>query len=297
MINKRRRILSAFCLMFLFSANSVQVQAQSQQSLDEAIQNGVRYLQSRFPRGTRAAFAGVQSENQQVGEFVYERFSNVLVNSGWFTVVERNSASLANIDQEMDRHLNFLVSEETELSIGRQLGAEILIICSLNRLGQNWRLDLHATRVESAERAGQWSAENIRHDQALDAILRASSSGSRSAVISFEGDAMTARDMNTVTAGMRNAMQAWNTALVLEEGSSNQGGYVFNITVYRNQAPANPSLIQAEVSVSFMQGRRILHQAGPYYITETSEIMIARRIAERLRADQAFFNRINETIR
>ena len=290
-----RLFLSTLCLMFFFTANSVQ--AQTQQSLDEAVQDGVRYLQSRFPRGTRAAFLGVQGENRQAGDFVYGRFGNALVNSGWFTVVERNSASLASIDREMDRHLNFLVSEETELSIGRQLGAEIIISAALNRLGQNWRLELYAVRVESAERVAQWSAENIRHDQALDSILRASSSGSRSAVISFEGDPLTARDMNTITIGMRNAMQAWNTNLILEESLNTQAGYVFNITVYRNPAPANPSLLQAEVTVSFMQGRRILHQTGPYYITETSEIFIARRIAERLRADQAFFTRINQTIR
>ena len=266
--------LFSLCLLFFFTANSVY--SQNQQSLDEAVQNSVRYLQSRFPRGTRAAFIAVQSDNQQISDFAYNRFSNVLVNSGWFTVVERSSAALADIQREMERHLNFEVSEETELAIGKQLGAEILISSSLKRSGQNWQFDLRAVRVENAERAAQWSAENIRHDQALDSIVRNSPSN---------------------TSGLRNAIQEWNTDLVLEESSNNQGGYGFTVTVYRNNAPANRSLLQAEVTISFLQGRRVLHQSEPYYITESSETLLARRIAERVRADRTFFTRINETIR
>jgi hypothetical protein len=285
----RLRLL-AVCVMFLCALHSVYT--QTQQSLDDAVSGGVRYLQGRFPKGTRAALVAVQSENQEIGEYAYGKFSAALVNGGWFTVVERNAAALERIAREMERHLSFEVSQETELSIGKQLGAEIIISCSLTRNGQDWRLDVQALRVESAQRAAQWSAERIRPDSTW-----ASLASPRSAALSFGGDTVTARDRQTVAAGLRNAMQAYKTGLDLDENSSAQAGYGFTVTVYRAQAAANAGLLQSEVTVAFSRGGRVLCQTATYYITETTEALTARRIAERLRGDRDFFNRVNEVIR
>jgi hypothetical protein len=107
-----------------------------------------------------------------------------------------------------------------------------------------------------------------------------------------------ARDRQTVADGLRNAMQAFNTALDLDENMAAGTGYFYTVTVYRKQINAvGYDLLQADVTVAFSQGGRVLCQTGLYNITETTEAMIARRIAERLQADRAFFNRINEAVR
>ena len=142
------------------------VYPQISPSLDEAIESGVRYLSGRFPRGTIAATLSIQSENPELSQFVLQKIRINLVNGGWFTVVERGSPALDVISKEMDYQLSGYVSDETSLSIGKQLGAEIIISGALNRSGQNWRLDLQALRVESAQIAGQWSIENIRPEPA-----------------------------------------------------------------------------------------------------------------------------------
>jgi len=274
------------------------LQALAARSLDSAVQECAKYLEGRFPKGTRAALVAVSGENQEIGEFVHRKLSGVLVNSGWFTVVERSAAALETIAREMDRHLNFEVSQETELSIGKQLGAEIIISGSVTRSGQNWRLDVHATTVETARRAAQWSGANIVPDPSW-----ASLASPRSAGLSFAGDTLSERDRRTVTDSLRNTMQARNIALELDENAAGvpAGGYVFTVTVYREQLPpappANTVLLQSEVTVFFSRGGRTLAQAGPYNITEMSEAMTARRIAERLAADRVFFDRVAETAR
>ena len=279
------------CLALLFGTIAICfAQAQAPQSLDSAMQGCARYLQGRFPKGTRAAIVAVQSENREIGEFAHKKFSEVLVNGGWFTVVERDAAALASIDREMDRHLNFEVSEETELSIGKRLGAEIIISGSLARSGQNWRLDIQALRVESAERAAQWSAEQIRPDPAWASLARP-----RSASLSFAGDTLAAREKQTIAAGLRNAMQAWKTSLELDENAAAAEGYNFSVTVEITKMPSD--LLRSEVAVAFTQGGRVLCQTGTYMITETAEALIARRIGERLRNDKDFFARVNEAIK
>jgi|GEM_PF-1815409 len=164
------RVVSVLFMVAVFAPLSAQ--AQAMRSLEAAVRDGARHLQDRIPSGTRVAIVAVQGEDHDVGEFVLRKLGEALVNANRFIVVERDSAALAAIDQEMDRHLNFYVSQETELSIGRQLGAEVIISGSMARAGQNWRLEVNAVTVETAQRVVQWSVANIRPDPAWDAGVR-----------------------------------------------------------------------------------------------------------------------------
>ena len=276
----------------IFALLTVYTFSQTPQSLDDAVRGCSRYLQGRFPKGTRAALVVVQGENREIGEYAHRKLGEVLVNSGWFTVVERNAAALKTIEREMDRHLNYMVSEETELSIGKQLGAEIIISGSLARSGQAWRLDVYAIKVESAERAAQWSADAIRPDPAW-AVL----ASPRSASVIFDGDTLSARDKRTVMDGLCGAIQSRNIALdVVESAVAN--GYAFTVTVYREPVnTAGNALLKSEVIVALSRGGRVLCQTGTYHITETTEALTARRIADRLKDDKAFFNKVSDTVK
>ncbi|MCL2214201.1 MAG: SUMF1/EgtB/PvdO family nonheme iron enzyme, partial [Treponema sp.] len=140
-------------------------------TIDNAVSNCVQYLQNRYPNSTRAALIFIQSENAELGEFVLNKVSAALVNSNWFRVVERNSAVLEQIDQELYLNRSLIVSRDTALSLGRQLGAQIIISGSFTRNGQNWLLDIQAVNAETAERTGHFTAENIRYDSALSQAL------------------------------------------------------------------------------------------------------------------------------
>ena len=57
-----RVFIALFIIAAFFAPSSTQ--AQTPQSLDSAVVAGARYLQGRFPRGTRAAIVAVQGENR-----------------------------------------------------------------------------------------------------------------------------------------------------------------------------------------------------------------------------------------
>ena len=111
--------------------------SQSTISLDDAVQRGTQYLQGRFPRNTRAAVINVQNDNPELGQYALRALNGALVNSSWFTVVERDASALASITREMNYQMSGDVSDETFQSLGKQLGAEIIISSSLVRSGQN----------------------------------------------------------------------------------------------------------------------------------------------------------------
>ena len=276
--------------ILLFSICAVFAYSQTTVSLDQAVENGARYLNSRFSKGTRAALIALRSENPDLGEFVLRKISGVMVNNGWFTMVERNQSTLDALSREMDYQMSGYVSEETELSIGKQLGVEVIISGAFTRSGQNWRLELQALRVESAQIGGQWSGENIRPDPAWVSLV-----SSQSATVYFAGDEVSARDRQTITDGLRNAMQTWKTALELDLQSAIQTGNNFTITIHQNKLPTG--LIQAEVTIAFLRNGRVILNSAPYHITEMNDTQLSRRIAEHIRGDQAFFTKVNEALR
>ena len=285
----RFRKTSVFLAVCLLMFAPLLASGQTLTTLDGAAADCVQYLQGRFPKGTRTALVAVSSENQELGEYVLKKLSTILVNGGWFTVVERNAAALESIDKEMSRHLNFYISEETELSIGKQLGAEIIISGSFNRSAGNWRLDVQAVKVENAQRVGQGSTE-VRSEPTWASIA-----APRNVVLLFDGDTFAAREKQTITTGMRNAMKAWNTSLEINENSQGSSGYSFTITIYREKTASN--LLRAEVTAVFSHNGRVMCETGTYNITETTDALIARRIGERLKEDRTFFNKVNEVIK
>jgi len=55
--------------------------------------------------------------------------------------------------------------------------------------------------------------------------------------------------------------------------------------------------LRFEATIAFSQGGRVLFQTGPYHVTEMTEAMAMRRVAERIANDGAFFDRINAALR
>jgi hypothetical protein len=120
----------------------------------------------------------------------------------------------------------------------------------------------------------------------------------RSANVAFRGDTLAERNQQTVIFGLRDAIQASITDFELDDNEDARTHYGFIVTVFNEQTTVfNSNIIRSEVTIAFTQGGRVLHQTGPYHITETTETLVARRIVERLRRDQAFFNRVNEAVR
>jgi len=117
----------------------------------------------------------------------------------------------------------------------------------------------------------------------------------RSANISFTGDSLSEREKLSVISGLKNALQTRDINLEINDNHVTNAAYGFNIEIILTQTTS--SIIRAEVNVAFLQSGKVLHRSNSYTFSEFSNDMVARRIVENLRIDNAFFNRINESIR
>ncbi|MDR1216249.1 MAG: leucine-rich repeat protein [Treponema sp.] len=169
-----------FCLpaVVSFSQNAV--------SLDTALKNGVSYLRDRLSHNTRISVLNIESENPKLSDYVLKNLSAALVNDGAFIVIERNAAALSRLEKEMDYQLSGRVGDEASLSIGKQLGVEIILSGAVNLSGASYRFDLKALNVETARIEAQWFVENIRPDSSWEAFVKPSGNAALAGLADFK---------------------------------------------------------------------------------------------------------------
>jgi len=262
------------------------------------------------------AISGVTTEEASV---ITRVFNNRLGNTNIVTLVDRSI--IDRVIKEHQFQLGDWSNPQKTAEFGKALNADWVVRGELERLGAGIIVTVSFFDIRTFQFMGGADIPLANVNEAyekitplVDSLVQTINSGGsvpgssgrtdsgttvppRSAVLVFSGDTLAARERQTITAGMRSAMQSWNTSLDIKESSQTGTiyGYAFTVTIYRDRTTYD--LLQAEVTVAFSHNGRILCQSDPYYITETTDTLIARRVAERLRDDRAFFSRVNEASR
>jgi len=126
-------------------------------TLDQAINESAAYFNSRLPKQAKVAVISFDvksytSRSGIISEYIIDELEKNLVNAGNFSMVDRQ-----NIDKARNE-LNFImsgeVSDESAQSIGRFLGAQVVIFGSIEPLGNIIRFRVRAIMVESGEILG-----------------------------------------------------------------------------------------------------------------------------------------------
>ncbi|MDR1899786.1 MAG: CsgG/HfaB family protein [Treponema sp.] len=287
---KKPALFLSFCLAASLCA------AQNSVTLDAALQSGAAYLRGRLPQNARVSALNIRSGGPELSDYALRRLSAALVNDGWFTVVERDAEALTAVSREMTYQLSGEVSDETSLSVGKQLGAEYIVSGVMTRSGPSYRLDLKTLRVDSAQVQAQWSAENIRADPLWADLDNAP----RAAALVFTGESLSDRDRQTLGDALGRALQTHTVLLELDAAPPSPEGYVFTVNVHRQDLPpappSNTAMLRGEITVALSRNGRVLRRGGPYAVTELSLPLLLRRGAEQLQNDRAFFQALNQAV-
>jgi TolB-like protein len=143
--------------------------AQEALTLDEALQESVVYFKDRIGSGSKIVVLNFQSDYLDLSNYIIDETIVHLVNLGNLTVVDRQN--LETIRQEMDFQMSGEVSDESAQSIGRKLGAQIIISGSITPLGDLYRLRVRAIEVETAAIRGV-NSQNIKLDGILASLTK-----------------------------------------------------------------------------------------------------------------------------
>jgi hypothetical protein len=117
--------------------------------LDNAIINASSVLSERIPRDTTIAVLSVSATNRNTSEYIIGEVEYNLVNSGRFKIVDRRR--LDQIRSEQNFQISGEVRDDSAVSIGNMLGANIVITGEITGSGSRQRLMLKALDVQTAQ--------------------------------------------------------------------------------------------------------------------------------------------------
>ena len=121
-------------------------------AFEAVIEKSFDNLEPRVAAGKRVALLPINAADKENGDYAYDTITVMFVNALKYDMVER--ARINDILQEHNFQLTGMVSDETAVSIGKFLGAEIIIIGDISGSGNTRRLVFRALDVETGKILG-----------------------------------------------------------------------------------------------------------------------------------------------
>ena len=136
-------------------------------SLLEAIEQSAKKIAEELPVDSRVAIVAFKSENTNLSDYIMEELNGALFDRD-IEVADRQN--LEYIYKELGFQMSGEVSDESAVSIGKFLGAQLVISGQLTNVGGIYRYMVSAIDVEKAVRTSV-SRFNVRNDQSMKRIV------------------------------------------------------------------------------------------------------------------------------
>ncbi|MDR1933602.1 MAG: tetratricopeptide repeat protein, partial [Spirochaetales bacterium] len=136
-------------------------------SLDQAIQQAADDISEKLSAGTRVSIVAFESESENLSDYIMDELSGALVDSSLEVADRRN---LPYIFKELDFQMSGFVSDETALSVGKFLGAQLVITGQFVNAGGRYRCRVSSINAETAVHATSTRLD-VRNDKQLKDML------------------------------------------------------------------------------------------------------------------------------
>ena len=138
-------------------------------SLLDAIEQAADRITADLSPGSRVAVMDFEAGNDRLSDFIKMELTGALIERR-IEVVARHS--IEYIERELDFQMSGYVSDETALSIGKFVAAELLVTGQLTHLGSAYRFTATATRVQEATHVSA-PRFDVRDDRAMQDMIAA----------------------------------------------------------------------------------------------------------------------------
>ncbi|WP_169313405.1 PEGA domain-containing protein [Treponema primitia] len=126
-----------------------QLSVRATKELESAVMKLSDVLAQQLTGNTTLAVLSISSSDRESAEYITDELEYQLVNTGKFKIVNRNT--IDKIKEEQNFQLSGDVSDNSALSIGKMLGANIVITGTVSGTGSTRRISVKALDVQTAE--------------------------------------------------------------------------------------------------------------------------------------------------
>jgi len=127
--------------------SSLGVFAEEQLTLDDAISKCSFDMNQKLPSGQKVIIIEIKSDNLELSEYLNEELTFCLVNNTNLEILDRQNIDA--IKKETSFQFSGEVSDESAQAIGKKLGAQSIIVGSLETVG--YKLRIKSINVETAK--------------------------------------------------------------------------------------------------------------------------------------------------
>jgi TolB-like protein len=138
------------------------------EQLDSVVREGSYYIISKIPAESKVGIVNMNSSSVNLSNYIIDSIIMHLVNTNNFTVIERSELDI--IQKEQRYQLSGEVSDETAVSVGKQLGTQVIVTGAIVPLGNNYSLRIKITNVQTAQIIGT-QIYTIKPDNVLLSLL------------------------------------------------------------------------------------------------------------------------------
>jgi TolB-like protein len=260
--------------------------AQNTVTLDTALDNCAAYLRNQLPRGARAAILKIETRSDAFAEHVTDSLSAKIVGQNHLTVVERGRA-LRILEAEQSYQMSGNVSDETAASLGKQLGAELIITGSMTPRGDFYAMNIRVVHVETARIQTQWSADSIR----LDPALARMDTPVIAAVVRFAGTALEINDQDSLVQDLQRGLEDHRVSMEVFSVNEAPSGTDYNFLITLRVNPRTSAQV-ADLTVALRRGSRVLKQSERHTFSELNMEYVIRKGGEVIKNDRAFLQSV-----
>jgi len=179
-IKKKAPLAFLFFLFFLLTCiicASCASTPKGPDELDLAIRDASDYLNDSIPARSKVVILNIQSDSAALSDYIIDELIANAVNDRNFEVVDRHQLDLIRTEQNFQ--WSGEVDDKLALEVGKFFGAQTIVSGRVRQVGERYRFTISALEVQTARVQGQ-NNSNINASQTLTALLRGSSSQSRS---------------------------------------------------------------------------------------------------------------------
>jgi len=139
------------------------------EQLDSVIREGSNYIASKIQANTKIGVVNMNSPSINLSYYVIDSVVMHLVNTDNFLVIERSE--LDTVQREQKYQLSGEVSDNSAISIGKQLGTQMIVTGSILPLGNDYSLRLKIIDVQTAQIIGT-RIYTVKPDTVLLSLLK-----------------------------------------------------------------------------------------------------------------------------
>lgn len=178
-------------------------------TLEKAIEKQANYIIKNSPHDTVLAIVNIKSDSKLLSEYVMEKLPDYVVNNKEnITFVDRSKLDI--IQQEISFQYSGEVSDEMMISIGRKIGAQVIVTGTIIEAGRFYNFNIKLLDVESTRILGSNSAQ-INHDETMEGFL----SGSHVAQLALEEAQQRRLEREATVSTIKNALGIFSTGFYL----------------------------------------------------------------------------------